>query len=194
LNPQRRMFSRCPSDFIQPSITCLAERWPWAMFSPPGLGYPSARIRSAKDRPSLEVCEKYRCEAMSVLCFCAALVNRASTEREPHCGTNCLRTSLTICTTSAAMPVFGEAVCCGGGGAGCSGRVGDDGGGAAGLLGCCEVELAEGGAEELLAAVLDEVVGGVEPGTEADPGTAARAVAESPDGAEPVCLALLAPL
>ncbi|WP_173139343.1 hypothetical protein [Kibdelosporangium persicum] len=92
------------------------------------------------------------------------------------------------------MPAFGEAVCVGDG-AGFSGCVGDcGGGGAAGLLGCCEAELEEGGAEELLAAVLDEVVGDVEPGTEADPGAAASAVAESVGGMEPVCLALLAPL
>lgn len=38
VNPQLRMLRRCPSEFIQAFMTCSAERWPMAMFSPPGLG------------------------------------------------------------------------------------------------------------------------------------------------------------
>jgi hypothetical protein len=38
VNPQFRMLRRCPSEFIQAFMTCSAERWPMAMFSPPGFG------------------------------------------------------------------------------------------------------------------------------------------------------------
>ncbi len=38
VKPQLRMLRRWPSEFIQARMTCSAERWPLAMFSPPGLG------------------------------------------------------------------------------------------------------------------------------------------------------------
>ena len=38
VNPQFRMLRRWPSEFIHAFMTCSAERWPFAMFSPPGFG------------------------------------------------------------------------------------------------------------------------------------------------------------
>ena len=37
VKPQLRMLARWPDEFIQASCTAWALRWPWAMFSPPGL-------------------------------------------------------------------------------------------------------------------------------------------------------------
>ena len=37
VKPQLRMLARWPDEFIQASWTAWAPRWPWAMFSPPGL-------------------------------------------------------------------------------------------------------------------------------------------------------------
>jgi hypothetical protein len=127
------------------------------------------------------VCEKYfRC-AMSVLCFCAAVVSRSSTCNASHLAP--CRTWFTIATTCAAWLALGEP------GAGGGALLGFTGGGGAG---CCEAggcrdedaledaELVDDEAEDE-PDELDDVA-------DADPD---RAVAEAEALSEPVCLTAL---
>ena len=58
-NEQFRMLARWPELPIHDAITDDADPWPAAMFSPiVPPEYPTARMRSANERPSRLVCEK----------------------------------------------------------------------------------------------------------------------------------------